>query len=79
MALIKLCLRPKILNCSLSWIFPVFSYVVKQVSEVTLREKDWIISVTEKSEISNVCNTVECHCPQAIKIMHHHADGRFIG
>ena len=28
------------------------------------------------SEISNVCNTVEGHCLQAMKIVHHHANGR---
>ena len=47
MALIKLCLEPKILKCSLSWIFPVFSYVLEQVSDVTLSEKDLIISVRQ--------------------------------
>ena len=30
-----------------------------------------------KSEISNVCNVVEGHCHQAIKIVHHYADGCF--
>ena len=30
-----------------------------------------------KSEISNVCNTVESHCLQVMKIVHHHANGRF--
>ena len=30
-----------------------------------------------KSEISNVCNTVEGHCFQAMKIVYHHANGRF--
>ena len=30
-----------------------------------------------KSEISNVCNTVEGHCLQEMKIMHHHASGHF--
>ena len=30
-----------------------------------------------KSEISNVCNAVEDLCLQAIKIVHHHANGRF--
>ena len=40
---------------------------------VTLREKNWIISVTAKSEISNVCNAVEGHCFQAMKIVRHHA------
>ena len=29
------------------------------------------------SEISNVCNAVKGHCLQAIKIMHHHANGCF--
>ena len=30
-----------------------------------------------KSEIGKVCNTVEGHCLQAVKIMRHHANGRF--
>ena len=30
-----------------------------------------------KSEIANVCNAVEGHCLQAMKIVHHHADGYF--
>ena len=30
-----------------------------------------------KLEISSVCNTVESHCLLAIKIVHHHANGRF--
>ena len=29
------------------------------------------------SEISNVFSTVEGHCLQAMKIVHHHANGRF--
>ena len=29
------------------------------------------------SEISNVCNAVEGHCIQAIKIVRHHANDRF--
>ena len=30
-----------------------------------------------ESEISNVCNAVEDHCLQAMKIVHHHANGCF--
>ena len=30
-----------------------------------------------KSEISNVCNAVEDHCLQVMKLVHHHANGRF--
>ena len=30
-----------------------------------------------KSEISNVCNAVEGHCLQAMKIMCHHTNGHF--
>ena len=30
-----------------------------------------------KSEIGNVCNPVEDHCLEAMKIVHHHANGRF--
>ena len=29
------------------------------------------------SEISNVCKAEEGHCLQAMKIVHHHANGRF--
>ena len=30
-----------------------------------------------KSEISNVCNALEGHCLEAMKIVHHYANGRF--
>ena len=30
-----------------------------------------------KSKISNVCNVVEGHCLQAMKILHYHANGHF--
>ena len=30
-----------------------------------------------KSEIGNVCNPVKDHCLGAMKIVHHHANGRF--
>ena len=30
-----------------------------------------------KSEIGNVCNPVEDHCLRVMKIVHHHANGRF--
>ena len=30
-----------------------------------------------KSEISNVCNVVQGHCLQAMKIVHHYADSCF--
>ena len=30
-----------------------------------------------KSEISNVCNVVEGHCLQAMKLVRHHANARF--
>ena len=40
-----MCLEPKILKCSLYWIFTVFSYVLEQVSDAMWSEKDWIISV----------------------------------
>ena len=39
--LIKLCLKPKISKTWQSWIFPVFSYVLEQASDVTLSEKKW--------------------------------------
>ena len=34
------------LSCSPSSIFPVLSYVLEQVSNVTLGEKNWITSVS---------------------------------
>ena len=30
-----------------------------------------------KSEISNVYDAVECHCPQTMEIVHHHANEHF--
>ena len=30
-----------------------------------------------RSEMSNVCNTVEVHCRQAMKIGYHYANDRF--
>ena len=30
-----------------------------------------------KSEISNVCNSVEGHCLQTMKIVHYHVNGSF--
>ena len=30
-----------------------------------------------KLEIGNVCNSTEDHCLRAMKIVHHHANGRF--
>ena len=30
-----------------------------------------------KSEISDVCNALEGHCLEAMKIVHHHANSRF--
>ena len=77
MALIKLCLEPKISKCSPSLIFPVFSYVLEQVSNATLREKKLDYLCNCKSELSNVCNVVEGHCLQAMEIVHHHDDGCF--
>ena len=34
-----MCLEPKISKCFLSWIFPVFNYVLEPVSNVTSSEK----------------------------------------
>ena len=42
---------------------------------IELNKLDYLCNC--KSEISNVCNAVESHCLQAMKIMHHHANGRF--
>ena len=38
---------------------------------------DWIISVTLGHKISNVFNAKEGACLHAMKIVHHHANGRF--
>ena len=77
MAKIKLCLEPKISKTLQSCIFPVFSNVFKQVSDIKLREQnmDYLYNCT--SEISNVCNAVDGHCLQVQKIVDHHANDRF--
>ena len=46
MPYMRLCLEPKISKTYQSWISPAFTYVLGQVSDVTLREKTWIISIT---------------------------------
>ena len=43
--LINLCLEPKISKCQQSWIRTAFSYVLEQVSDATMSEKNWIIFV----------------------------------
>ena len=43
---LKLCLQPKISKTQQSWTCPVFSDVLQHISDVTLRDKNWIISVT---------------------------------
>ena len=40
-----------------------------------VKKMDYLCSC--KSEISNVCNVVEGHCLQALKIVHHHGSGGF--
>ena len=78
MAKIKLCQEPKISKTQQSWIFPVFGYVLEHVSDVTLSEKQLdYLCINSKSEITNVFNDVEGHCLQAMKIVHHHANGNF--
>ena len=39
--------------------------------------KKTVLSLNCKSEISNVCNVVEGHCLQAMKIVRHRTNGRF--
>ena len=81
MALIKLCLEPKILKCSLSWICPVLSYVLEQVSDATLSDKKYkqnLITYNCKSEISNVFNSAQGHCLKATKIVNHHVNDCFV-
>ena len=40
-----------------------------------LKKLDYLCNC--KSEISNVLNALEGHCLEAMKIVHHHASGRF--
>ena len=40
-----------------------------------MKKLDYICNC--KSEISNFCEAVECHCLQTMKIVHHHANGSF--
>ena len=53
------------------------SYVLEQVSYATLSEKEMDYLCNCKSEINNVCNVVEGHCLQAMKIVHQLASGCF--
>ena len=39
--------------------------------------KTIVLSLNCKLEINNVCKVVEGHCLQAMKIVRHHANGRF--
>ena len=77
MVFIKLCLESEVSKCSLCWIYPVFSYILEQVSYFTLSEKKLDDLCNCKSEISNVCNVVEGHCLQVIKIMYHYTNSCF--
>ena len=54
--------------------FSSFQLRLEQASYATLSEKklDYL-----KLEISNICNVVERHCPQTMKIVHRHASGCF--
>ena len=54
-----------------------FSYVLKQVSDITLHEKKKDYLCNCKPEIGNVCIPVEDHCLRAMKIVHHHTNSRF--
>ena len=40
-----------------------------------MKKPDYLCN--SKSKINNFCNAVEGHCLQAMKIVHHHANGRF--
>ena len=71
MALIKLYLEPKISKCSLSSIFPVFSYDLEQVPNTTLRELDYLCNSSQNQAMSATS------CLQAMKIVHHYAHGCF--
>ena len=62
--------------------FPILNFFslwlsLEEVEDVTLTEKNWIISCNCKSEIINVCNPVEDHCLRAMQIVHHYANGCF--
>ena len=59
-------------------VFKVFSYVLEQVSVVTLSKKSNLYYLCNcKSEISNVCNMVEGLRLQAMKIVHYYANSCF--
>ena len=64
-------------KCSLSRICPVFSCVSEQVSNLTLSEKKLDYFGNCKPEISDICNVVEVHCLQVLKIMQHYANSCF--
>ena len=68
---VKLCLESKVSNCSLHWIFSVFSNVLEQVSNVTLREKNWIIFETASQEKTMSATWLEVCCRQAMKFVRH--------
>ena len=49
MALIELHLEPEVLKRSLSWIFPVFTYVLEQLPDVTLSKKIGLLTKTTEA------------------------------
>ena len=57
---------------------PVYSYVLAQVSNVTLSEKKTNCIISNcKSELNNASNVVEVYCLQTMKIVHHYANSCF--
>ena len=51
--------------------------MLEKVSDLILRGKKLDYLSDCKSKIGNVCNPVKDHCLRAMKIVHHHANGRF--
>ena len=52
--------EPKISKCSLILDFPIFRYVPEQVSDVTLSEKYWIISVIASQFTNTEVHKIAC-------------------
>ena len=54
-----------------------YSAIFWNRSQMFIEWKKMDYLCNSKSEIGNVCNAVEGHCLEAMKIVHHHANGRF--
>ena len=69
-------IRPHRMDKRKSFVFCISGLWLCFRRGLTLSEKNWIISNC-KSEINNVCNALEGNCLEVMKIVHHHANGRF--